>query len=105
MPAATSALFKKRSEPESLTNVPEHMTSTGNAGRNSASTMAWIHNWKELTTQSPSYKSLAPVTEMDALPPVASPYKLAQWRTPFERWVIGSPAWGPKMSGKTPTEK
>jgi hypothetical protein len=101
----TSALFTKRSEPESLTNVPEHMTDIGNAGRNSASSMAWIHNWKESTTQSPSYKSLAPGTEMDALPPVASPCELAQWRTPFERWARGSPAWGPKTSGKTPMEK
>ena len=99
--ALTSALFRKRSVPESFLDVPQPPITIGKGGWTIASPSTLTHGSMRSTTPSQSSRSLVHDTAMDGSLPVIGPSVLAQWKTPYVRWARRSPAWGPKTSAKT----
>lgn len=91
-----SALCKKRcdfalTQPTLLARTP-----IGASGMISVCRTPSIPAFTALKTPSPSSKSLASATVMDASRPVANPWQLARLRTRFVRSARRSRGWGPK---------
>ena len=94
-----SALHKQRLAPESWTSEPAVPTPTGHCGWNSVPSVPWTPGSPTDRTRYHTSKFSPHATVMDASHPAASPYDLAQFRTPSETWARRSKAWGPATSG------
>ena len=97
--AVTSALRRKRPDPESFLTEPEQPTPIGTSGIPSATASTWIQQSKTLRTQSPCSKSSPNDTAQAPSHPVASLSDLEQWRTPYVPLARRSLCWGPKTRG------
>ena len=100
--ALTSALFKRRSEPELALNEPVPTIALGLSGRSSATPTTLTPSSATSAMPSPSSRSSDNNTEMDASPPAKTLSELAQWRTRSVQWARRWPHWGPKISVATP---
>jgi hypothetical protein len=103
--ALTSALLRKRTNPELLINDPKHKTSIGNIGMPSVWKMESTLSCTPGPTRFKSSRSLGGDTAMDEFFPAKSASDLAQWKTPYGQSGRRLPNWGGIMSGKTPAVK
>ena len=103
--ALTTSLYRKRSDPESHQNVPQHTTTIGRDGPRSAPSTALIRSYRTVVTQFRTCKSSANATAMAALHPAVEQWQLELWRTPYERWDRSTPHWGPLTPEKIATER
>ena len=94
----TSALRRQRLDPESWTSEPARPTPTGHCGWHSVPSVPWTPGSPTARTRYHTSKFLPQDTVMDASRPAASPYDLAQFRTPSEMLAKRSRAWGPPTS-------
>ena len=94
--ALTSALLRKRSQPESYLPETRRRLKHGVSGWRFASPSMLTHSFRRWPTLSCSYKPLGSAGEMDASLPVTSLTELARWRTPSGLSARGFPSWGPK---------
>ena len=99
--AVISALYRTRSAPASLLNVPTHKTTIGNDGLPSAWITALTHSYAATPTLSPSSRStVSAIATGDALP-TRNPSELAWYQMPYVPLARRSPVWGPMMLAKT----
>jgi len=96
--ALTSALFRKRSDPASLLNVPAPWITIGTDGMSSVCNTTSTHSSDNTLTQSPSCRSSGKDIAMEGLPQRGSPFTLGRWRTPYRLLARSMPAWGPLIS-------
>lgn len=99
--ALTSALFETRSAPASFLAVPALLTSTGTDGPTSVAPSISILGSTKSTTRSLFSKFSVPDTVTGDLLPAKQLSALVPWTTPYAPSVRRSPAWGPRIYGKT----
>ena len=102
--ALTSALQRKRSQPESYLPVIKKGSKHGASGWRFASPLMSTPTFRRWPTQSCSYRPSVCGGETDVSRPVASPTELAPWKMPSGLSARGFPSWGPKTHGWTTLE-
>ena len=99
--ALTSALLRKRSQPELYLRDTKRDSKLGASGWRFASPLMLTPISRRWPTLSSSSKPLACAGETDAFPQVISPIELDRWRTQSGLSARGFPSWGPKTLGLT----
>jgi hypothetical protein len=103
--ALTSALRQQRVAVLSVLNEPPPRIIPGQFGSIFAMSTTSTPYWKIAQTQSRTFRSLHSDIATDALPKMATPSDLAQWRTPFVPLARRWPAWGPRTNALLPLAK
>ena len=94
--SVTSALRRRRPEPELYLREPNPTTGLGSSGPNSVKTWPSIPGSLTTSTPSFSFKCLPNAIEQAHLPPAVDLSSLAQWKAPSVPWVRPLRAWGPQ---------
>jgi hypothetical protein len=95
----TLALHKKRPDPQKYLVAPLPKTTHGLCGETFAWNTMSTPYWKRSPIPSRTFKSSDSDIVMEDLPKMATPSKLAQWKTPCVRSARRWPAWGPRTIG------
>ena len=94
--ALISALYNKRSTPQSWTSEPEPLIDTGKSGWPSVPRTPWILGSPKGTILSRTYKSSPSDFALDASHPVVNPFELIQLLTSYVPSHRDTNGWGPQ---------
>jgi len=94
-----SALYKIRPEPHVYLPESPQKTTRGLCGETFVLNTTSTSYWKASPILSRTFRSSATAIEMVNLPKMASPSRLAQWKTPCVKSARRWPAWGPRTIG------
>ena len=94
--AVTSALRKRRCEPESYLLAPAPLTLTGASGPLSVKPTTWILPFKSSPIPSRSSKCLPTAIALASSPLKASEFAIAPWKVPYATLYKRMRQWGPR---------
>ena len=93
--AVTSALHKKRPEPESFLQEPPPLKDTGELGPSFAEPSTWIQHSRKSMTLLPYSRSMLKGIAQGKSPPTITQSDLKRWQTAYAPLDKRLHSWGP----------